>query len=115
MRGVQGVERMDESDGHADDELTRLLPLARSGDEVALARIAELYGPELLKVVRRSLPRRLRTVFDSQDFVQAMWATFLRHDVDLDRFRSANELFAYLSGIASHKVTEQIRKRLIAQ
>ena len=98
-----------------DDELSRLLLQAQSGDVAALDRIAALYGPHLLRVVRRNLPRRLRTAFDSQDFVQAAWATFIRTEVDLNRFSTARELFAYLSGVASHKVTEQVRKRLLAQ
>ena len=98
-----------------DDELAGLLARARRGDEAALMRIAELYGPDLLRVVRRSLPRRLRSVYDSQDFVQAMWATFLRNEIDLNRFGTHGELLAYLSGIVSHKVTQQIRKRLVAQ
>jgi RNA polymerase sigma factor (sigma-70 family) len=98
-----------------DDELAQLLRDAREGDRSALVRLAECYGPDLLRVARRSLPRRLRTVFDSQDFVQAMWATFLRHDVELDRFRTHDELYAYLSGIVSHKVSDQIKRRLKSQ
>ena len=101
---------------HEDDsDLRHLLLRARSGDAQALGRVVDLYGNDLLRVVRRRLPRPVRRLYDSGDFLQAVWATFLANDVDPAAFDSSERLLAYLRQIAANKVSDQIRCRFARQ
>lgn len=86
---------------------------AQAGDVTAVAWLIEEHGDDLLKVVRRRMPRRLRTMFDSQDFVQAFWATFFAHGITGAKFDSPSDLRAYLCTVAANRVTDQIRRRLV--
>ncbi len=85
---------------------------ARDGDPDATARLVERYGDDLLRVVRRRLPRRARSVLDSQDFLQSVWATVFRNGLDAGRFDSDAQLLAFLRKIASNKVADQVRRQL---
>lgn len=108
-----GTSRGGTSRGGVPRDFRDLVAAAHAGDEGALARVIEEHGEDLLKVVRRRLPQRLRTMFDSQDFVQAFWATFFAHDLETARFESPAALRAYLRTAAANRVTDQVRKRLI--
>ncbi|MGC1275853.1 MAG: sigma-70 family RNA polymerase sigma factor [Planctomycetaceae bacterium] len=98
-----------------ESDLRQLLLRARAGDGEALNRVLDLYGNDLLRVVRRRLPRPVRKLYDSEDFVQAVWATFLCHDIDPAAFDSSERLLAYLRRIAANKVSDQIRQRFATQ
>ncbi len=98
-----------------ESDLRQLLMRAREGDGDALSRVLDLYGNDLLRVVRRRLPRPVRKLYDSEDFVQAVWATFLCNDVDPAAFESSERLLAYLRRIAANKVSDQIRQRFATQ
>jgi RNA polymerase sigma factor (sigma-70 family) len=67
-----------------DDLLDRLC----RGDAAAAEQVFLTYEPYLRKVVRRQLPERLRTRFDSVDVVQSVWGDLL------DGFRKAGWRFA---------------------
>jgi len=62
-------------------------------------------------MVRGRLPRRLRTWFDSMDFVQAVWQSFF---ADLRRssrqFENVHHLRGFLAGVARNKVYEEHRR-----
>jgi RNA polymerase sigma factor (sigma-70 family) len=64
-----------------------LEPLCK-GDAAAAEQVFLTYEPYLRKVVRRQLPDRLRTRFDSTDIVQSVWRDLL------DGFRKAGWRFA---------------------
>lgn len=94
-----------------DDELNDLLSRARAGDEAAIRDFLSRFELEVTTMVRSRLPRKLRTQFDSTDFVQAVWKSLLvetapqsRAFVDVDHFR------AYLYGMVRNKVSEQQRR-----
>jgi RNA polymerase sigma-70 factor (ECF subfamily) len=57
--------------------LQELLERLRDGDEAAAGRFVAEYEPYLKQIVRRNLPDRLRTKFDSSDVVQSVWVQFL--------------------------------------
>ena len=62
--------------------------------------------------VRRRLDRRMRSKFDSQDFVQAVWASFFCNVPDLDRFKTEDELLCFLIRMAGNKVADEYRRRI---
>jgi len=61
------------------------------------------------------LNRRLRSKFDSLDFVQLVWSSFFRDPVDLQRFNRPEELAAFLATMARNKVGMEVRRRLMTQ
>jgi RNA polymerase sigma factor (sigma-70 family) len=68
--------------------LEQLLDQLCNGDAAAAEQVFITYEPYLRKVVRRQLPTRLRTRFDSTDIVQSVWRDLL------DGFRKAGWRFA---------------------
>ena len=96
---------------HFDELVARL----REGSQDAAWDLVELYGPHILRVVRRSLTREIRPKFDSQDFVQAVWASFFTHRdrfLDIDK---PEQLVGLLAAMARHKIVDEVRRRLETQ
>ena len=60
-------------------------------------------------MVRSRLPRKLRTQFDSTDFVQSVWQSFFA-DSDSRDFDNAEHLRRFLFGMVRNKVREQYRR-----
>jgi RNA polymerase sigma-70 factor (ECF subfamily) len=73
---------------HPADPLEALLEKLCQGDEAAAEQVFLAYEPYLRKVVRRQVPARLRSKFDSIDVVQSVWADVLHG------FRAAGWQFA---------------------
>jgi RNA polymerase sigma factor (sigma-70 family) len=69
----------------------------------------------VLRVVRRRLSKALRPKFDSQDFVQAVWASFFAFQPERYTFSCPEELVSFLQGLARNKVIEAVRERLALQ
>ncbi len=63
------------------------------------------------------LKRRIRTMFDSVDFIQAVWASFFRElRLRIQSFDSADEIIGLPRGAAArHKVYDELRRRLGTQ
>jgi len=93
------------------EDFRRLLAEVVAGSREGSARFLERFGPDLLHAVRRRLPRRLRTQFDSLDFVQDVWASFFVADKKHD-FAEPEDVVALLTRIAQHKVVDVIRERM---
>jgi RNA polymerase sigma-70 factor (ECF subfamily) len=87
----------------------------RSGSTDAVWRLIEDYGPHIQRVVRRRLDSRMRSKFDSQDFVQMVWASFFRNPVEMSSFDEPEDLMRYLSAMAQHKVVSEYRRRIVQQ
>lgn len=119
--------RLAETDQSGDDSLAELLKRLRSGDDSAASAILERYEAQVRLVVRRCLPRVLRSRFDSQDIMQSVWRSFfqrLRGEVVEDDhgvpqpppgdpslvFGDSTLLFAFLSRMAKNKVIDQYRR-----
>ncbi len=94
-----------------DDDFSGLMERARSGDGAAIREFLARFESEVRAMVRGRLPRRIRSRFDSADFVQAVWKSFF---ADLnDRpctFADARHLRVYLAGVVRNKVLEQHRR-----
>jgi RNA polymerase sigma factor (sigma-70 family) len=92
--------------------LTELVEQARRGSQFAQRQLVEEYGDAVLRVVRRTLNQRLRTRFDSLDFVQDVWVSFFRNVGSKDLVETPRDLAAFLIGIARNKVVDANRQQL---
>jgi RNA polymerase sigma factor (sigma-70 family) len=91
------------------DELVAQL---KAGSQDAAWELVELYGPHILRVVRRTLTREIRPKFDSQDFVQAVWASFFTHRERFLKVDRPEQLVGLLAATARHKIVDEVRRRL---
>ena len=114
-RQMSGLDGEDQKGVGAmeDGEFCRLISLAQSGNEEAVATLLHQFEPDVRLMVRVRLPRALRTQFDSMDFVQAVWQSVLadRESEALAGFENEGHFRAYLSGVARNKVMEEYRRR----
>jgi RNA polymerase sigma factor (sigma-70 family) len=97
------------------EEVQRLLTALRGGDPAAVAEFFDRYGATIRAAVRRNLHSRLRTRFDSLDFVQDAWASFLALPADKCTFASRQALLGFLTRVAQNKVIEVFRQRFRTQ
>jgi len=101
--------------GEGDDNFASLIRRVREGSEDAAWDLVNQYGEAIRRAVRRALNERLRSKFDSQDFVQVVWNSLFRVRDKLDRFNRPEELTAYLVTMARNKVGMEQRRRLMSQ
>jgi RNA polymerase sigma factor (sigma-70 family) len=92
-------------------QLDALLKAVRAGDPGAAKLLYEQFGPSIRAAVRRQLHPRLRNRFDSLDFVQDVWASFLSAPPEQNTFESYDSLVGFLRQIARNKVTDMARRR----
>jgi RNA polymerase sigma factor (sigma-70 family) len=97
------------------DEFPRLVERLRAGDPAAADALYRRYGPFLRAAVRRQLHPRLRTRYDSLDFVQDVWASFLALPAGRYTFATADALLEFLSRVAYYKTVEGFRRRFETQ
>ena len=97
--------------GRADLGLGELLGRIRSGDESAAHELLARYEAQVRLVVRRQLPRILRSRFDSLDFLQSVWGSFFRRmKAGPDEFEDPRSLVAFLARAAKNKVIDEYRR-----
>ncbi len=87
----------------------------RAGSGEAAAELLERYGPHVQRVVRKRLNRRLRSRFDSLDFVQDVWASFFAGPPGNRHFENPEKLIAFLVTVARNKVVEAVRRGLMTR
>ena len=94
-----------------DDDFSDCMARAKAGDPAAIREFLSRFEEEVRIMVRARLPRKLRSRFDSVDFVQAVWQSFFS---DLDEhglhFDSEQHLRKFLAGVVRNKVFEQHRR-----
>jgi RNA polymerase sigma-70 factor (ECF subfamily) len=94
-----------------DDDFTDLMARAKTGEPAAIQDFLSRFEREVRMMVRARLPRRLRTQFDSADFVQAVWQSFFSDLQQSPRaFENIDHLRAFLAGVVRNKVREQHRR-----
>lgn len=93
-------------------DFTAIIADIQNGSQQAAWDLVAEYGDLVMRVVRRQLPRHLRRVYDSRDFVQVAWKSVFRHRSRLSRFTTAEEFTAFLANVALNKVREEARRRL---
>jgi len=75
----------------------------------AVQELVDRYGSHILRVVRRHLGQKLRIRFDSEDFLQAVWATLFVKPSAFAHIENEAQLKAFLTQIAFHKVIDERR------
>ncbi len=96
----------------SETEFDVLMRRVREGSEDAAREVLERYGEYILRAVRSRLNRRLRSKYDSADFVQAVWASFFAGAPKKYSFDHPAALIAFLAALAQNKVVEAVRQRL---
>jgi len=92
--------------------LSELLEQAWKDSDGSAREVVERYAPYILRAVRRRLDKKLRSKFDSTDFVQAVWASFFALPPERVQFKRHQELVSFLMGLARNKVVDVVRQRL---
>jgi len=90
-------------------EFEQLLKELANGSEEAATRIVDLYSSNILRAVRRSLPRAIRSKIDSVDIFQSVWMSVLAKRTRLAQLDTPKRFVAYLAGTARLKVLEKYR------
>src|SRR5438045_9603650 len=97
--------------GHEGSELSDFLARIRAGDEAAARELLARYEAEVRLVVRRQLPRLLRSRFDSLDFLQSVWGSFFRRvRTGPAGFEESRHLVAFLARAAKNHAIDQYRR-----
>jgi RNA polymerase sigma factor (sigma-70 family) len=96
----------------APNEFGLLMERVRAGCPDATAEVFHRYSPHIRRIARRRLHQRLRAQFDSQDFAQAVWASFFLTPADRYTFETPDQLMGFLARLTCHKVVEAARQRL---
>jgi RNA polymerase sigma-70 factor (ECF subfamily) len=93
------------------NEFERLMQRVRTGDPLVGKELFERYGKAIQMVVRYRLDPRLRSQFDSLDFAQDAWASFFRRPAEDFAFQTPEDLVAFLTQVARHKIIDAYRQR----
>jgi len=93
------------------EPVSSLLAKLCDGDAEAAEVVFRAYEPYLRKVVRRQLPARLRSKFDSLDVVQSIWADVLQGFREAGwRFADAAHLQAFLVKATRNRFIDRYRR-----
>src|SRR5579872_56567 len=93
-----------------------LMRRAREGCPEATEKLFARYSDRIRQVIRMRLSRRLRREYDSQDFLQATWASFfLSPPPEGVTFDNPEELLTFLVTLAYNKVAQAYRDRYQVQ
>jgi RNA polymerase sigma-70 factor (ECF subfamily) len=94
-----------------ENEIRDFLGRIQDGDQDAARDLLTRYEAEVRLVVRRQLPRLLRSRFDSLDFLQSVWGSFFRRVREgATEFEDSRHLVAFLARAAKNKVIDEYRR-----
>ncbi len=90
-----------------------LLNRLADGEQTASETIVNEYGTHILRAVRRRMNQTIRDRFDSEDFAQAVWASFFGNLSVVGRIENENDLAGFLTRMASNKVIDAGRRQKV--
>jgi RNA polymerase sigma factor (sigma-70 family) len=96
-----------------ESNIPTFLARIQAGDEAAARELLARYESEVRLVVRRQLPKLLRSRFDSLDFLQSVWGSFFRRVRSAHgptEFEDSRHLVAFLARAAKNKVIDEYRR-----
>src|SRR5260370_2062032 len=97
--------------GGKDGSVRGLLARIQGGDEEAARELLTRYESKVRLVVRRQLPRLLRSRFDSLDFLQSVWGSFFRKiQSGPNDLHEEQNLVTFLAWAAQNKVIDEYRR-----
>src|SRR4051812_34529449 len=101
----------DDRNQEPENDVQVFLARIQSGDEEAARELLTRYEAQVRLVVRRQLPRLLRSRFDSLDFLQSVWGSFFRRmRSETQEFEDPQYLVAFLARAARNKVIDEYRR-----
>jgi RNA polymerase sigma factor (sigma-70 family) len=104
---MAGDETLEDRPSH----IRALIDRIQSGDEEAARELLTRYESKVRLVVRRQLPRLLRSRFDSIDFLQSVWGSFFRRiKTGPNDLEEEDNLIAFLAWAARNKVIDEYRR-----
>ncbi len=108
---IPPLDRDSDHEPDSDGDISGFLARIQAGDEAAARELLTRYEAEVRLVVRRQLPRLLRSRFDSLDFLQSVWGSFFRRvrSGPAD-FEDSRHLVAFLARAAKNKVIDEYRR-----
>lgn len=92
----------------SEEELPTLIEAARRGDEDAVRRILERYGPQVRRVAGRQMSHALRSRADSEEVLQSAMVAALANLAKFE-YRGEAAFVGWLSAIATQKVAQLAR------
>lgn len=105
------VERPRDGAAGEDSDIGIFLARISAGDDQAARELLSRYEAEVRLVVRRQLPRLLRSRFDSLDFLQSVWGSFFQRIRGKPaEFEDSRHLVAFLARAAKNKVIDEYRR-----
>lgn len=111
-----GIERNEPlSSTEAPNSFAELVEAARRGNEAAARELVTTYQPYIIRTIRRHMAAEIRRKFDSQDFVQAVWASFFRYREGALQANEPKQLARFLAVMARNKLFEELRRRYSSQ
>src|SRR5436305_1916444 len=96
-------------------EFRELLQEIQNGSQEAARVFLDRFGGHILRVIRRRLDQKLRSKFDSSDFLQDVMVSFFENPPPPDAFAGSAALFKYLTIMARNKVVSAVRGRMNVQ
>src|SRR5262249_10179527 len=93
-------------------EFRELMQRVQDGSEEAAQELHRKYAGHILRVVRRRLHKMLRPKYDSDDFVQSVWASFFTGEPKSQVFETPEALVRFLEIMARNKVIGAFRRRV---
>jgi RNA polymerase sigma factor (sigma-70 family) len=90
--------------------LESVLKRIAAGSDEAVWELLDRYHSNILRLVRRRLPKEIRAKVDSVDIVQSVWKSIFRGGQQLRETATAEDVFAYLAGMARLKILEAHRR-----
>lgn len=102
---------LDNPGGDAPGAIRSLLRRIKEGDDDAARELLCRYESKVRLVVRRQLPRLLRSRFDSLDFLQSVWGSFFQQIKNgPNDLHEEKNLVAFLAWAARNKVIDEYRR-----
>jgi RNA polymerase sigma-70 factor (ECF subfamily) len=97
------------------DHLDQLVERLSAGEMSAAESLYAEIAPYLRMIVRRNLPRRLRSKFDSVDVVQSVWADFIGGlQAGRWQFDTAAQVRAFLLKSTRNRLIDRVRQFRVA-
>lgn len=96
-------------------EFAQLMQRIKAGSQEAAWELLEKYGSHVQRYVRRSLNAKMRSKFDSIDFMQVVWASFFREPQRIRHLDTPQDLIGYLANMARNKVVMEVRRRMFTE
>lgn len=93
----------------SDPEFHALIKSLRGGSREAAETLFRSYGHHVLRIVRSRISRKLRQRFESEDFTQSVWKSFLAIPSEDCDFDDAAALVGYLANMARNKIVDAMR------